>query len=195
MRPEKGFTIVELLIVIVVIAILAAIAIVSLSGIQQRADNTRTAQAITEYIKIANMYATSYDRYPTNISYPSTPPASTWLCLPSGTDATCGSDAGVTPSCFGLNSTAQNSVYKTELQRLGSALPEPGKVPIDCTTAPGPANRVRGALANVTNTGRSMSIYFFQAGASSPCPSVGGLSSARFVAGDAVRCIVTLPNL
>lgn len=42
---REGFTIVELLIVIVVIAILAAISIVSYTGIQQRANNTVTIEA------------------------------------------------------------------------------------------------------------------------------------------------------
>ena len=40
-RGVKGFTIVELLIVIVVIAILAAISIVAYNGIQSRANNTK----------------------------------------------------------------------------------------------------------------------------------------------------------
>lgn len=40
LRNKKGFTIVELLIVIVVIGILAALVIVTFAGIQQRARNT-----------------------------------------------------------------------------------------------------------------------------------------------------------
>lgn len=44
-RNTRGFTIVDLLIVIVVIAILAAITIVAFNGIQQRARNTQMAAA------------------------------------------------------------------------------------------------------------------------------------------------------
>lgn len=45
---ERGFTIVELLIVIVVIAILAAISIVAYNGIQQRARNTTVAESASQ---------------------------------------------------------------------------------------------------------------------------------------------------
>ncbi|MGO3702052.1 MAG: type II secretion system protein [Candidatus Saccharimonadales bacterium] len=58
---EKGFTIVELLIVIVVIAILAAISIVAFTGVQQRGrDSNRTsdasniAKALTAYTSEGN---------------------------------------------------------------------------------------------------------------------------------------------
>lgn len=44
---QKGFTIVELLIVIVVIAILAAITVVSYNGIQARAQQSKVASDIS----------------------------------------------------------------------------------------------------------------------------------------------------
>ena len=49
---SKGFTIGELLIVIVVIGILAAIVIVSFNGIQTRATNTSRVAEIRSYEQI-----------------------------------------------------------------------------------------------------------------------------------------------
>ena len=61
---QKGFTIVELLIVIVVIGILAAITIVSFNGVQSRARNAQTVLA-------AKSYATAFQGYLIqNGSYP-----------------------------------------------------------------------------------------------------------------------------
>jgi prepilin-type N-terminal cleavage/methylation domain-containing protein len=56
MHKRQGFTIVELLIVIVVIAILAAITIVAYNGIQNRSKSTQFLAAIDAYIKAAEIY-------------------------------------------------------------------------------------------------------------------------------------------
>jgi prepilin-type N-terminal cleavage/methylation domain-containing protein len=61
---SRGFTIVELLIVIVVIAILAAISIVAYNGIQERGRNAKTASATKQYITALNLYAVDNSSYP-----------------------------------------------------------------------------------------------------------------------------------
>jgi type II secretion system protein G len=61
---QKGFTIVELLIVIVVIGILAAITIVAYNGIQQRALNTQRKQDIAAVAKALELYFVDNGRYP-----------------------------------------------------------------------------------------------------------------------------------
>jgi len=62
-RSINGFTIVELLIVIVVIAILASISLVAYNGIQTRAQNTRTITAAKEWVKLLNSYAVAKTDY------------------------------------------------------------------------------------------------------------------------------------
>lgn len=64
MASQKGFTIVELLIVIVVIAILAAITIVAYNGIQQRARDAQRLADITSIAKALEVYKAQYGRYP-----------------------------------------------------------------------------------------------------------------------------------
>ena len=54
MQP-KGFTIVELLIVIVVIAILAAITIVAFTGIQQRARDSAAKSDLGQSVRLTEM--------------------------------------------------------------------------------------------------------------------------------------------
>ncbi|RYF27587.1 MAG: type II secretion system protein [Chloroflexi bacterium] len=65
-NPKKntGFTIVELLIVIVVIGILAAITIVAFNGIQQRARNTQVITGVNAYVKALKQYQAINSEYP-----------------------------------------------------------------------------------------------------------------------------------
>jgi general secretion pathway protein G len=60
----RGFTIVELLIVIVVIGILAAITIVAYSGIQQRARDSNRQSAIGTIRQALEMYKLDHGSYP-----------------------------------------------------------------------------------------------------------------------------------
>ena len=60
---QKGFTIVELLIVIVVIAILAAITIVAYNGIQARAKDTVRKNDLAHLVKVTQLYATDKGDY------------------------------------------------------------------------------------------------------------------------------------
>lgn len=64
-QKQRGFTIVELLIVIVVIAILASISIVSFSGVQQRARDATRDQDVALITKALELYYTENGKYPT----------------------------------------------------------------------------------------------------------------------------------
>lgn len=65
---RHGFTIVELLIVIVVIGILAAIVIVAYNGVQGRASDTQRVAAINSIRKALELYRTDNGVYPTAIN-------------------------------------------------------------------------------------------------------------------------------
>lgn len=67
---SQGFTIVELLIVVVVIAILAAITIVSYNGITARANSSAAAATASSFQKKAELFASDgpTNAYPRNIS-------------------------------------------------------------------------------------------------------------------------------
>ena len=67
-RITRGFTIVELLIVIVVIAILAAISIVAYRGIQDRANSSAASAKLTQAAKQVQLYYAEHATYPTSLS-------------------------------------------------------------------------------------------------------------------------------
>jgi general secretion pathway protein G len=64
-RKTSGFTIVELLIVIVVIGILATIVIVTFTGVQQRARNAKRQTDINAIASHISVYYANSGNYPT----------------------------------------------------------------------------------------------------------------------------------
>lgn len=67
-KKQSGFTIVELLIVVVVIAILAALTIVAFNGINERAKNSAAQSATSQaYKKILAYFVENAENYPTDL--------------------------------------------------------------------------------------------------------------------------------
>lgn len=64
LKTKSGFTIVELLIVIVVIGILAAITIVAYNGIQKRANNASIIDGASKSIRLIQAYVAANGSYP-----------------------------------------------------------------------------------------------------------------------------------
>lgn len=81
----KGFTIVELLIVIVIIGILAAITIVAYNGIQGRARDSQRVSDIKTITKALEIYKTNNGVYPSPVA---TANAGGWEVSTNGTSAT-----------------------------------------------------------------------------------------------------------
>jgi prepilin-type N-terminal cleavage/methylation domain-containing protein len=77
MKTQRGFTIVELLIVIVVIAVLAAITVVAYSGVQSRAKNSQYQADVATIVKKTELYphASGTGSYPLTSAGPDLPTA------------------------------------------------------------------------------------------------------------------------
>lgn len=102
---KHGFTIVELLVVIVVIAILALITLYAYANVQQRAANAQTSNNAATYQKILSTYKVNSGSYPT---------IATSVCL--GTEYTA-------DKCW-LANVNENAAFMTELENLaGKKLP------------------------------------------------------------------------
>lgn len=72
---RRGFTIVELLIVIVVVGILAAITIVAYNGIQARARDSSRTSAVRQIQKSLELYRQVNNRYPPQVPIGTNVPA------------------------------------------------------------------------------------------------------------------------
>lgn len=102
---HKGFTIVELLIVVVVIAILASVSIVVYAGIQERAENTKTISGVNQAVKLLANYKTL------NSDYPTTPEG--WACIGTGYENNVCVTAANGVAVVGLNQEAFNEALRS----------------------------------------------------------------------------------
>lgn len=64
MKSKSGFTLVELLIVIVVIAILASISVVAYSGVQERAVRSSVASSVSQWDKVVKLFISEHGQRP-----------------------------------------------------------------------------------------------------------------------------------
>ena len=159
---RRGFTIVELLIVIVVIAILAAITIVAYNGIQTRAENAKTVAAVSAWAKAIRMFEADRGSWPINDS-----------CLggPDTYDTSAYGGKCWPPSTSGW---VVKPTFLTEMQPyIGNNYPSPSNKPLIDTTN---GNEFRGAMYyQATATDKRIYVHFPGV---STCPSIGGLGDA-----------------
>lgn len=67
-KRSTGFTIVEMIVVVVIIGIIAGIALVSYRGVQDRAKNSQTISAAEQWLKALQIYQARNGGLPTTVS-------------------------------------------------------------------------------------------------------------------------------
>lgn len=157
---QKGFTIVELLIVIVVIAILAAITIVAYNGITTRANNTQTFNAVAAHARAINSYAADKGTYP----------VSTYSCLgPVGTRCSNTTDTSGPSACGGYGQAATQNAYVAAMNTITTSLPTPSSQTMQCS------GKAYGGAWYYSAAGQAADLVAFLAG-DVPCQDIGGLN-------------------
>lgn len=182
-RKKSGFTIVELLIVIVVIGILAAITIVAYNGIQTRAENTKTINGVAAYAKAFALYAAEKGTYPSTNAYP---------CLGEPTDNACARVVLGTPGCGYSGITNAITAFSDQITPyLGTTKPS---ISNQTTTCSGDSYRGAYVNANSTDT-RYLSIIYHLKG-DQACQALGGaILQYKQQGGDTTRCALAMPTL
>lgn len=186
-RSINGFTIIELLIVIVVIALLAAISVVAYTGIQQRSQNSKIVASVRDWAQIIRMYKTDSGEYPTMVA-----------CLGDNygrgitnaevTGGHCRQDDGA-GSVIDMNATFENLIrpYSNDIPSAPSFL------------VAGSASYpwYKGAYFYPWYAGSKARIDYVLAGSSTTCPAISGLElggSVPSAATNTVRCTIRFPD-
>ena len=107
LQAERGFTIVELLIVIVVIGILVAIVAVAYTGITQQATNQKWEANAQSIRKVAETRQAQQGSYPTSVATFT----SSYSSLPNGVSVSA-TAVSAAPSYATASANADNGVYQ-----------------------------------------------------------------------------------
>jgi prepilin-type N-terminal cleavage/methylation domain-containing protein len=163
-RSQSGFTIVELLIVIVVIAILAAITIVAYNGVQNRARISLVSSALSQVNKKLATYAVDGNGYPADLGT---------ININNTSDVTYqySVNNSATPATYCVTATSGTTSYKSS-----SASPSPA--------LGGCAGHSQGGVAAVTNyainpNAAGASTSGFGSAGSSPIAATSSIASDR----------------
>lgn|GEM_PF-511627 len=133
-QHQNGFTIVELLIVIIVIAVIAAITLVAYNGIQMRAENSKTIAAVDQYAKALQLYKTNTGDYPLAGG------GFQFGCIAeSGTCAMVAGSAG--PDCASIGASGVSNALNTAIKTVIASIPTVSSQTLQCES-----KTVKGAL-------------------------------------------------
>ena len=175
---RKGFTIVELLIVIVVIAILAAVTTVTYNGAQTRAENIKTISAVNEYAKALKIYKIDQGEYP----------IANWSCLGTHPGTNCAAAPAGAPTCDGNGSVSSTATFDTEIGKvLSNGKPRPSTQWVNC------GGTLYSGAYYWSSDGVSVTLRYFLKG-NQVCPTIGNLNNVgRYQANDATLCYTAPP--
>jgi len=181
---QSGFTIVELLIVIVVIGILATITIFAYNGVQERATNEKTSQALTAWVKALQLYKADKSQWPAYA-----------ICLGEGYSyGLSGTETSGVAQCrqsAAGSGYLENAGFKTALSPYtGGKQPTPSFV-----TARSTDTNWRRGLTYFFGGGGSGDLVYIEAaykGNVTACPVAGGVTGNKAAWGDNTYCIYTL---
>lgn len=183
MNTRRGFTIVELLIVIVVIAILAAITIVAYNGLQQRANTSAVIDGAVKAKRFIESYIVANDQYPYTTD-------TAFVCIT--TDSTCRRNGG--PGFA-------NTTFNSTLAAFGTP---PKRVPL--------ASTIRGGITyqydstrKIDDTSRPVILSYYLPGANTDCGMtvldsenpIANTSATRYTIGNVggtgvTQCVVSI---
>lgn len=183
-RRLQGFTIVELLIVIVVIAVLAAITIVAFNGIQTRAENTKTTEAVRQYATALRSYQSTNGEFPLISNN-----AFLYYCV--AESGTCGAIAATGPAsdCNNLGTVTTDNALNTPMRTVISKIPETSSQMLSCQ-----GKTVRGAFYYTLGGGdkRAYIGYYIKGNQTCAAPAASTSSKTYYSDGDITACTVTL---
>ena len=183
---RRGFTIVELLIVIVVIGILAAITVVAYNGIQDRAKNTQTVNAASAWLKAMKMYKIDNGSWPSIYN----------VCLGEGyMYGVSGTEATGIAQCRQDNSTwgvKENPAFNNALQKyLNSSIPTPAFV-----TAVHSNDIWKRGITYFQGAAGQLRMDVTYAGVLSTCPAINGVTTTNInVWGGNTNCHYEIGNI
>jgi prepilin-type N-terminal cleavage/methylation domain-containing protein len=107
---NRGFTIVELLIVIVVIAILAGITIVAFNGIQARAKSAQLQSALDTYVKAIRLHEAEHGIFPNILGYACLGKAADYPATSQFPAGACVADATTNAAVYSVSSTFNSAI-------------------------------------------------------------------------------------